>query len=171
MHIVHLRRRLHALEESLHPRVRAFVARRGRPLLALNRRSVARGAALGVFLGFVIPLGQIPAAVLMSTTFRANALASAAGTLVTNPLTFPPIWAAAYVLGGWLLGALAGVGVVFPTVPGVEQVPAWLPKIATGLVVLATVAALAAYHGVNLWWTRATQRRWRRRREDVGVGG
>jgi uncharacterized protein (DUF2062 family) len=166
MSIASVRRHLHRVEERLPPRIRELVARRGRPLLALNRRAVARGAALGVFLGFVIPLGQIPAAVLLSSTFRANALASAAATFVTNPLTFPPIWASAYLVGGWILTALESVGMIVPEMhlPGLHPVPAWMPKIATGMALFATTGAIGAYHGVALWWARATQRRWRLRR-------
>lgn len=169
MSIADLRRQLHALEARLPSRAREALARQGRPLLALNRRAVARGAALGVFLGFVVPFGQVIVAVLLAPLFRANALVSAAGTLVTNPLTLPPIWAGAYVVGGWLLAALHGVGLSLPAlaIPGLEQLPAWLPKIATGMALFATGAALATYHGVELWWVRATQRRWQRRREAV----
>lgn len=161
-----LRRKLHAFEGRLPPRVREALGRQGRPLLAVNRRFVARGAALGVFLGFVIPFGQIVAAVVLAPAFRANALAAAAGTLVTNPLTLPPIWAGAYVVGGWVFAALASVGLAVPSVTAsaIAATPGWLPKIAVGLVLFATAAALGAYHGVALWWTRATQRRWRLRR-------
>jgi uncharacterized protein (DUF2062 family) len=166
MSLASVRRHLHRVEARMPPRIRAFLAREGRPLLALNRRAVARGAALGVFLGFVIPLGQVPAAVLLSPMFRANALASAAATFVTNPLTFPAIWAGAYVVGGWVLAAFASVGMVVPELhlPWLHPVPAWMPKIATGMAVFATSGALGAYHGVALWWARATQRRWRLRR-------
>lgn len=169
MSIASVRRYLHRVEARLPPRVRAVVERRGRPLLALNRRAVARGAALGVFLGFVIPLGQIPAAVLLSSTFRANAVASAAATFVTNPLTFPPIWASAYLVGGWLLDVFAGIGMVVPELqlPGLHPVPPWLPKVAAGMALFATAGAIGAYHGVALWWARATQRRWRLRRRPT----
>jgi uncharacterized protein (DUF2062 family) len=167
MHLADVRRKLHALEQRLPARARRLLERQGRPLLALNRRAVARGAALGVFFGIMVPLGQIPAAVLLAPVFRANALVSALATLVTNPLTFPPIWAAAYAIGGWILAATGGVPAGWPgvEVPGAnhELLPGWLPKIAVGLVIIATFAALLAYHGVGLWWARATRKRWRRR--------
>jgi uncharacterized protein (DUF2062 family) len=167
MHLADVRRKLHALEQRLPAGARARLARQGRPLLALNRRAVARGAALGVFFGVMIPLGQIPAALLLAPLFRANALVSALATLVTNPLTFPPIWAAAYAIGGWILAATGGLPGGWPgiEVPGSahEALPGWLPKIAIGLVIIATVGALVAYHAVGLWWLQMTRRRWRRR--------
>jgi uncharacterized protein len=166
MHLSDIRRKLHELEQRLPAGARERLARQGRPLLALNRRAVARGAALGVFFGIMIPLGQIPAAVLLAPLFRANALVSALSTLVTNPLTFPAIWAAAYAIGGWVLATFgappdAWVGI---EVPEREALPAWLPKIAIGLVIVATAAALLVYHIVGFWWARMTHRRWRRRR-------
>jgi uncharacterized protein len=168
MSIAAARRRLHQIEERLPPRVRALVAGKGRPLLALNRRAVARGVALGIFLGMVVPLGQFPAAVLLSPMFRANVLASLGGTLITNPLTFPAIYAAAYVVGGWVLGAFADLGLTAewfgaPQNANGGPAPEWLPRIVVGLGLFATTGAVVAYYAIAYWWSRATNRRWRRR--------
>jgi len=69
-----------------------------------SRRGVALGVALGVFFGLLIPLAQIPFAVATAVVLRANVPAAAASTLVSNPLTFGPIYYAGYRLGNWLLG-------------------------------------------------------------------
>lgn len=69
-----------------------------------NRRSIARGLALGLFAGFLLPVGQIVLAALLATSARANVLIASAATLVTNPLTFPPIYYAAYRTGNYLIG-------------------------------------------------------------------
>ncbi|MFO0335322.1 MAG: DUF2062 domain-containing protein, partial [Pseudomonadota bacterium] len=95
----HVQRLIAALESRLPPRARAFVDAKARHLLTVNRRTVARGVAIGVFFGFVFPLGQIPAAVLASPFVRANALVAALATLVTNPLTLPAIYAGAFLVG------------------------------------------------------------------------
>ena len=51
--------------------------------------------ALGLFAGFVIPIGQIFLALVLAFTVRANVPIASGVTLVTNPLTFPFwIWAA-----------------------------------------------------------------------------
>ena len=71
----------------------------------LNRRAVARGVAIGVFFGFMIPVAQIPAAALGAFFARANLWVSAIATLVSNPFTYAPIYYAAYRLGAWLIGA------------------------------------------------------------------
>src|SRR5690606_6341526 len=72
-----------------------------------NRRSIARGLALGLFAGFLLPIGQVALAVLFAASVRANILVASVATLVTNPLTFAPIYYAAYRTGSFLL-ALSG---------------------------------------------------------------
>lgn len=70
----------------------------------LSRRRVAAGAAIGVFIGFLLPVMQIGAAAGVSILLRANLPVAAAATLVSNPLTYVPIGIAAYQTGAWILG-------------------------------------------------------------------
>ena len=70
----------------------------------LSRRGVALGVGLGIFFGFLIPLAQIPVAAVSATLLRANVPTAIASTLVTNPVTFAPIYVIAYKLGNKLLG-------------------------------------------------------------------
>ena len=75
------------------------------PLLwHVNRRSVARGVAMGVFFGLMIPIAQIPAAAIASLLLRGNLLIAAASTLVSNPLTYGPLYYFAYQLGAGVIG-------------------------------------------------------------------
>ncbi|MGL4189515.1 MAG: DUF2062 domain-containing protein, partial [Sphaerotilus sulfidivorans] len=68
-----------------------------------SRRAVALGAAIGVFFGFLIPIAQIPVSAAVAVALRANVPSAMASTLVTNPITFPPVYYAAWQVGGWLL--------------------------------------------------------------------
>lgn len=61
-------------------------------LWRFTRRSVPRGVALGIFAGFIIPVGQIFLAAFLALPARANVPLSALVTFVTNPFTFP-FWA------------------------------------------------------------------------------
>lgn len=72
-----------------------------------DRHSVATAVAIGVFFGFMLPIAQFLFAVGVAIALRANVAIAAAATLVSNPLTFPPIYWAAYKLGRWILGAPA----------------------------------------------------------------
>lgn len=70
-----------------------------------SRRGVAMGVALGVFFGLLIPIAQIPLSVAAAIVMRANIPTAVASTLVTNPVTFGPIYYGAYKLGVWVTGS------------------------------------------------------------------
>ena len=59
--------------------------------------------AIGVFFAFVIPLAQAPAAGVTALFLRSNLPVALASTLVSNPLTYAPIYYAAYRVGNALL--------------------------------------------------------------------
>lgn len=144
--------------------LRPFADRLSHPLLwHLNRRSAARGLALGLFAGLILPFGQIFLAALLALSVRANIIVAASATLVTNPLTFPPIYFVAYRLGRSVTGAPA---------LGADHVPrqwmsSWLLDIAaptvTGLLMLALFTSVAGYALVHVVWRWRVRRRWRRR--------
>lgn len=67
--------------------------------------SLAAGFAFGAAVSFTPFVGlHFIFGGLLAWIFRANILASAIGTAVGNPWTFPFIWAATYHLGYWILG-------------------------------------------------------------------
>ncbi len=66
---------------------------------------IARGVAVGVFAG-CFPLFGLQTIIGVSLAFviRGSKLAAAAGTWVSNPLTYVPLFAFNYKIGQWLLG-------------------------------------------------------------------
>ncbi|NCA70241.1 MAG: DUF2062 domain-containing protein [Sphingobacteriia bacterium] len=70
----------------------------------LNRRSVASGVAVGLFVMFLPPLGQTLLAAALAILFRVNLPIAVMVSLITNPLTIPPIYYTTYNLGCWVLG-------------------------------------------------------------------
>ncbi|WP_313949374.1 DUF2062 domain-containing protein [Leptolyngbya sp. FACHB-261] len=67
---------------------------------------IARGLAVGVFAGWYPIFGlQIAVGILLATLVRGNRWVAAAGTWVSNPLTYVPIYAFNYHVGQWLLGS------------------------------------------------------------------
>ena len=80
-------------------------------LWRFTRRSVPRGVALGIFAGFIIPVGQIFLAAFLALPARANVPLSALVTFITNPFTFP-LWAVvANRLGIFILKVdMSGIG-------------------------------------------------------------
>jgi uncharacterized protein (DUF2062 family) len=66
---------------------------------------ISRGLAAGVFAGLFPLFGlQIIIGVFLATLLRGNKLMAAAGTWVSNPLTYVPIWLFNFQVGRWLLG-------------------------------------------------------------------
>ena len=67
--------------------------------------AVARGMALGLFIGFTPTFGfQIILALLFAFMLRQNKIATFIGVWVTNPLTAPVIYGLEYEIGRMLLG-------------------------------------------------------------------
>ena len=105
---------------------------------------------------------------------RANVPCAIASTLVTNPLTFGPVYVAAWKVGGAVLGASgdAAAGGVrrarrrpCTLVAGGLRTGSsrWASRSIVGLAIFAVVAGVGAYLLVTwAWWARTRWRRWRR---------
>lgn len=140
-----------------------------------SRRGVAMGVALGIFFGLLIPLAQIPLSVGAAVLLRANVPAAAAATLVTNPLTFGPLYYVAYQLGHRIIdaphvGALSPpTGIQKAALPPPHQ-PMWKrvsdmgKPLLLGLTILATLMGLLSYAVTSLAWHGWTWFKRRRRR-------
>lgn len=78
---------------------------------------------------------------------RGNLMVASLATLITNPLTFPPIYYAAFRVGSWVLhlGAQAEVGGLPPA--GVHGVSS---ATALGLGIFAVVSAVAGFITVQI---------------------
>lgn len=73
--------------------------------ISATPHSIALGFATGTFISFTPLVGfHLLLAAAIAFLLRGNIVASAVGTLVGNPLTFPFIWLATYNLGAALLG-------------------------------------------------------------------
>lgn len=144
-------------------------------LWQLNRRRVALGAGIGVFFGFLFPVLQIVAAALFAVLLRANLPVAVVATLVTNPLTYAPVFLAAYETGSALLGEPAApvaaeqLADEVQSLPAVAIEPGWLSRagaigkpLLLGLAVFAVVGGFAAWALVHVAWTVGV--RWRRRK-------
>ena len=85
-------------------RASLYIAHRLRRLPGTPYR-IAAGFACGAAISFTPFIGfHFVGAALLSILLRGSLLASAIGTVVGNPWTFPFIWTWIYALGQWLLG-------------------------------------------------------------------
>lgn len=118
-----------------------------------SRRGVALGVAIGLFIGFLIPVAQILLAAAAAVVLRANVPIAAAGTFVTNPLTVPPIYYAAYQLGAWATGRSATAAVSWADpVSILNSLGSIGLPLFTGLAITASVAATASYLLISQAW-------------------
>jgi len=128
-------------------RLGPMLARPG--LWRLDRRSVAVGAAAGVFFGFLIPIAQIPLAAAAAWLLRGNLPVAVVTTLVSNPFTYVPIYWLAHELGQVLLGG----GATTPDA-GWSIAGTGLPLI-IGLASFAVAGSLLVYAIVHIAWRLA----------------
>lgn len=146
-----------------------------------SRKGIALGLALGIFFGLLIPVAQIPFAATVAVILRANVPMAVASTLVTNPITFGPVYYGAYRLGRAILGEpkpadeqasaeLANLqelpastqGTANRLRQGLEQLTTVGKPLMVGLAVVATASGLAMYCLVSIIWILKT--RWTRRK-------
>jgi uncharacterized protein (DUF2062 family) len=135
-------------------------------LWRLERSSVALAVAIGLFFGLLIPFAQFLFAVGTAVALRAHVAIAAACTLVTNPLTFAPIYWAAFKLGSLILDrhdvdsaanqVEAEARVLADQTAPIEGLWATLQSagapLFVGLALMATVAAVLGYVLVSLLW-------------------
>lgn len=154
----------------LHPRLWHF-----------SRRGVAIGVALGVFFGLLIPVAQIPFAAGMAVLLRANLPAAMGSTLVTNPVTFAPVYVLAHRLGAALLGEPDAPLPELEHAEGdqVDTEVGWWRSVRAGILalgkplllglsILAVTAGLTTYSLIMLFWRLRTLWQWKRRRKRAG---
>lgn len=98
-----------------HPRWRRFLARTGS--LNVDEYTLARGVAVGLFIGLTPTLGiQTPLMLAASMALRANFPAAFLSSWINNPFTFAPLYFGMHQLGEFLLtfvpirfGSLSGL--------------------------------------------------------------
>lgn len=133
----------------------------------LNRHSVSRAVAVGLFWA-VIPMPmQMLAAALLAILVRANLPLSITLVWITNPITMPPIFYSTYKFGAWMLNT--------PTVSLPDKVTLrWILEITTvhwqplylGSLVAGMILAVIGYTTTMLYWRWWVARNWKRRQRS-----
>jgi hypothetical protein len=142
-------------------------------LWRVNRRGIAMGLAIGVFFGLLMPVAQILFSVLAALVLRANIPAAVGSTLITNPITFAPVYYAAYHLGSWMLGRspASAVDLERGAARTATGLALWMDRLAVigaplalGLLTLAVSLSVLIYFAVHWAWRLRIVRAWQRRR-------
>ncbi|STZ75924.1 DUF2062 domain-containing protein [Bergeriella denitrificans] len=168
------------LRDKLPDREQIFASRWTRPFAplfdkpyfwTLNRRQAAVSVAVGMFCGLMPGPTQMLSALIVAYFLRTNLPVAAFTTLYTNPLTYMPLYYAAYKIGSWLLGIEAADKLAFPDWSDAQffsELGAWLmgagKPLLVGVPVLGAVLAAAGYFAVLFGWRLRTRHHWRQRK-------
>lgn len=152
--------------------LRPFASRLSHSALwRLNRRSVPRGVALGLFVAVIIPLMHTIVAAILAIPVRANVAVAAAITWVVNPITIPIMYVGAYRIGSWELhhdSPLLNSAQAERFSSELSRALFWVHHasgpIALGILTIAAAAALIGYAGSALAWRLWCVSRWQRRK-------
>lgn len=132
----------------------------------MNRHSVAKAFAIGLFCTWIpIPLQTVIAA-LLAIYYRAHLPISVALVFVTNPVTIPPMFYFAYKLGSMMLG-------MEPQSVPMDLSWEWLTTtlgqiwqpLLFGCLILAILSSIAGYLFIHVIWRKNTRKRWQDRKE------
>lgn len=132
----------------------------------LNRHSVARAMALGLFAAFIpLPMQMLLAASL-AVACRANLPIAVGLVWLTNPITMPPVFYCTYQIGSWLLQTPA---INLPDSLSWEWISAelnalWQPFL-LGSVVTGVLAGALGYGLTMLFWRWKVRHSWHKRQQ------
>lgn len=133
----------------------------------LNRHSVSKAFAIGLFWGCIPMPFQMIAAAFFAMRFKANLALSIAIVWISNPITMPPIFYAEYLLGAWILD--------IPPAPFEYELSfSWLKdklyKIGIpmyfGSFISGITLSFLGYYSINYLWRKNIMKKWKQRSED-----
>ncbi len=155
-----------------HPHLQRFGQRLAEPKLwHLNRRSIAFGLALGLFVGFMPILGQMFLAAALAIVVRVNLPIAVMSVWVTNPFTMGPIYYFSYQLGAAILAVPIGEHEFTMSWQWFthEFLSIWQPLL-LGSFILGIAAALMGILFVRLCWRVIVIRSWLKRQQKKDPG-
>lgn len=132
----------------------------------MNRHSVAKAFAIGLFCAWIpLPLQTVMAA-LLAIYYRAHLPLSVALVFLTNPISIPPMFYFAYRLGGLLLG-------IEPQDVPMDLSWEWLTTtlgyiwqpLLFGCLILGIISSVTGYFIIDSLWRKSIRKRWKDRRD------
>ncbi len=132
----------------------------------LNRHSAAGGFAVGLFMAFVPLPFQMVMAAGAAILFRVNLPLSVALVWLTNPITIPPVFFFAYLVGTWVLGTPPQAESFHFSLEWLESGGLnhiWTPLL-VGSLICGSISALLGYSLVLWIWRWRVIEKWKLRR-------
>jgi len=132
----------------------------------MNRHSVAKAFAVGLFFAFIPVPFQMVLAAGTAILVHSNLPLSIALVWLTNPLTMPAIFYACYAVGAWITSAPAQEFTFEANWQWVvDSLSTIGPAFLLGCGVLATIFAIIGYFGIQGLWRYSVIKAWQKRKE------
>lgn len=131
----------------------------------LNRHSVAGAFAVGLFCAFIPFPGQMVIAAAAAVFWRVNLPISVAVVWISNPVTIPPMFYAAYKVGERVLGREPGPFELELSLEWLtsEFAEVWLPLV-IGCAIVGSLSAVTGYFLVRIYWRLHVAKSWEQRK-------
>jgi uncharacterized protein (DUF2062 family) len=126
----------------------------------LNRRSVSMAFAVGLFCAWIPTPTQMAIAAIGAFYLRANLPISVGLVWVTNPVTMPPLFYFAYLIGLLVLNLPAAPFSLDAVLSGDILFP-----FLTGCLVLGIMCSTVGYFGIDYFWRQNVTKKWAERKE------
>ena len=131
----------------------------------LNRHSIAKAFAVGLFFAFIPVPFQMILAAGGAILFKANLPLSAAIVWITNPVTMPAIFYFCYVVGTWVLNKPEKPFVFEASWQWVvDSVSTIGPAFLLGCGILAVTFSIIGYFSIHGAWRFSVSRSWNKRK-------
>lgn len=130
----------------------------------MNRHSVAKAFAVGLFFAFIPVPFQMVLAAGAAILVHANLPLSIALVWLTNPITMPAIFYACYMVGTWLIGATAqefNFEASWQWV--IDSLSTIGPAFLLGCGFLAIAFAILGYFSIQALWRYSVIKAWKQR--------
>lgn len=133
----------------------------------LNRRSFAGALAIGLFIAFIPLPTQMIIAAAAAIFFRVNLAISVATVWVTNPITMPPMFYAAYWVGATLMDIPPDPSAFELSIDALmDSIGAnWKPFL-LGCFVLGSVSSILGYVLARGIWRWIIVKKWSQRKSN-----
>ncbi len=132
----------------------------------MNRHSVAKAFAVGLFFAFIPVPFQMVLAAGTAILVHSNLPLSIALVWLTNPLTMPAIFYACYAVGTWIIGAPEQAFNFEASWQWIiDSVSTIGPAFLLGCGVLGIIFAIIGYVGIQALWRYSVIKAWHKRQK------
>lgn len=132
----------------------------------LNRRSVAKAFAVGLFFAFIPVPFQMVLAAGIAIIVHANLPLAITLVWITNPLTMPAIFYACYMVGAWVLNTSEQDFIFEASWQWVlDSVSTIGPAFLLGCALLAVIFSILGYVSIHLLWRYSVIKEWNKRQD------